>query len=270
MKIVLVTGASSGIGKATAETLIGRGYTVYAAARRVESMADLAARGGIPIALDVTNDEQVVAAVKQIGNDHGGVDLLINNAGFGLYSAVEDTPIDEARYQFEVNLFGMARLTQLVLPRMRAQRAGTIVNISSMGGKMYTPLGAWYHATKHAVEGWSDCLRYEVARFGINVIIVEPGIIRTSFEDAMITPMLHRSGQGVYGKLANSVATNTRTTYSARSASPPSLIAEVIAGALAAKRPKTRYVAGHLARTLILARTLLGDRLFDRLLASQY
>jgi short-subunit dehydrogenase len=182
-QVVLITGASSGMGKETAKTLIEEGYTVYAAARRVEQMADLAELGGIPIKMDVTKEEDVVAAVERVKEGHGGVDILINNAGFGLYGAVEDVSLDAARYQFEVNMFGLAHLTQLVLPYMRQKRAGKIVNISSMGGKIYTTLGAWYHATKHAVEGWSDCLRLELKQFNIDVIIIEPGGIQTEFLD---------------------------------------------------------------------------------------
>lgn len=163
MRTVLVTGASSGMGKDTAKKLLSDGYVVYAAARRVEKMRDLERLGATVIEMDVTKDEDLVAAVGRITAEHGGIDVLINNAGFGTYGAMEDTDVADARYQFEVNLFGLARLTQLALPHMREQHSGSIVNISSMGGKIYTPLGSWYHATKHALEGWSDCLRIEVA-----------------------------------------------------------------------------------------------------------
>ncbi|WP_268603832.1 SDR family NAD(P)-dependent oxidoreductase, partial [Escherichia coli] len=155
----MVTGASSGMGKAIARRLIEDGYQVFTAARHVDSMADLARLGAQPLCMDVSREEQIVAGVDAILAQTGGVDVLVNNAGFGLYGPVEEIGIDEARYQFEVNLFGAARLTQLLLPAMRARQAGHIVNITSMGGKMYSTLGAWYHATKHALEGWSDCLR---------------------------------------------------------------------------------------------------------------
>ncbi len=269
MKTVLITGASSGIGKATAQKLLSEGYRVYVAARRVEKMQDLAQAGAIPIALDVTNEDQLVAGVERINSERGGVDILINNAGFATYGAMEDTSIADARYQFEVNLFGLARLTQLALPYMRQQRAGTIVNISSIGGKIYTPLGSWYHATKHALEGWSDCLRFELAPFGINVVIVEPGIIKTEFDDVMVDPMLKRSGDTAYADLARKVAKASRSSYSSRNASPPSVIADTIAEALRTRRPKTRYAAGALARPMLFLRWLLSDRLFDRLIASQ-
>ena len=198
-RTVLITGASSGIGKATAKRLLKEGYSVYAAARRVEQMRDLEELGAIALKMDITNEEDVVAGVARINAEQGGTDILVNNAGFGLYGAMEDTPLDDARYQFEVNLFGAARLTQLVLPYMRDRGAGKIVNVSSVGGKIYTPLGSWYYATKHALEGWSDCLRWELKHFGIDVIIVEPGLIRTDFGNVMRGPLLEYSGDSAYG-----------------------------------------------------------------------
>ncbi|WP_445188040.1 oxidoreductase [Pseudonocardia sp. Cha107L01] len=216
MKTVLVTGASSGIGKETAKTLLADGYAVYVAARRVDRMSELEQPGATALAMDITNDEDIVAAVKRITAERGGIDVLINNAGFGMYGAMEDTTLDDARYQFEVNLFGLARLTQLALPYMRDRGAGKIVNISSVGGKIYTPLGAWYHATKHALEGWSDSLRLELKPLGIDVIVIEPGIIRTEFGDVMVGPMLERSGQGPYADLASKLANATRASYESR------------------------------------------------------
>lgn len=259
-QVVLITGASSGIGKETAKTLIQEGYTVYMAARHVGKMEDLKKMGGIPVKMDVTKEEDLVAVVEQINREHGGVDILINNAGFGLYGAVEDIPIEDARYQFDVNLFGAARLTQLVLPIMRQRRAGKIVNMSSMGGKIYTPLGAWYHASKHAVEGWSDCLRFELKPFNIDVIIIEPGTIETDFND-FTAPMLERSGEGPYSEIAQAMARRSDDTNS----SPPSVVAGAILRAITARRPHTRYVVGNLARPLIFIRKYFGDRVFDTL-----
>ncbi|MCG8417090.1 MAG: oxidoreductase [Proteobacteria bacterium] len=267
-KTVLVTGASSGIGKETAKALLIEGYTVYVAARRIERMKDLGAVGAIPIKLDITREDDLVAAVEQIAQGHGGVDVLINNAGYGSYGAVEDTSIEDARYQFEVNLFGLARLTQLVLPYMRGQKAGKIVNLSSMGGKIYTPLGAWYHATKHALEGWSDCLRLELKQFGIDVIIIEPGAIRTGFGDVMLQPMMERSGNSAYADLAKKMKKSTLDSYEKGGASPPSVIAAVIAKSIRVKKPKTRYAAGKLARPLMFMRKWFGDRMFDRAVMS--
>lgn len=264
MKTVLVTGASSGMGKETARRLLADGYTVYASARRLDQMADLEAQGATPLRLDITSDDEIAAAVDRITAERGGIDILVNNAGFGLYGAMEDTSLADARYQFEVNLFGLARLTQLALPYMRQQGSGKIVNISSVGGKIYTPLGSWYHATKHALEGWSDCLRLELAPFGIDVIIIEPGLIRTEFGDVVVGPMLERSGETAYGDLAKKVAEFMPAAYQPKNSSPPTVVADVISGALAARRPRRRYAAGKYASTLIFLRKWGGDRLFDR------
>ena len=178
-KTVLITGASSGIGKATTEKLLDDGYTVYASARSTDKLKYLKARGAEILELDVTQDESMKSGVDRIKSECGRLDILINNAGYGSYGALEDVPMEEARHQFEVNVFGLGRLTQLVLPQMREQSFGKIVNITSVGGKIYEPLGSWYHASKFAVEGLSDCLRLELQPFGIDVIIVEPGPIRT-------------------------------------------------------------------------------------------
>jgi NAD(P)-dependent dehydrogenase (short-subunit alcohol dehydrogenase family) len=261
--VALVTGASSGMGAAIAAQLLSDGYCVYAAARRIALMADLERSGAIAIQLDITNEAEVAAAVAAIERQHGAVDVLINNAGFGSYGAMEDTSIADARYQFEVNLFGPACLTQAVLPYMRGQGGGKIVNISSMGGKIYTPLGAWYHASKHALEGWSDCLRLELAPFGIAVIIIEPGVIATEFGTRMLGPMLARSGGSAYADLANRMAAATAKSYAPGSGSPPTLVAHTVSRALKARRPKTRYVVGKMARPLLMVRKWGGDRLFD-------
>ena len=264
MSIILVTGASSGIGKATARKLLQQGHTVYVAARRVEAMQDLQAQGAIPLRMDITQEADVAAVVERIQKEHGALDVLVNNAGYAIYGSFEVTSIDDARAQFEVNLFGLARLTQLLIPAMRERGRGTIVNISSLGGKIYTPLGAWYHATKHAVEGWSDALRIELKAFGIDVVVIEPGIIATEFGDVMTQPMLDRSGHGPYGKLAHAIAGSKSPM------SQPNVVADAIARAVQARRPKTRYVAGNLARPLMFVRKYFGDRVYDRLIMSQF
>ncbi len=270
-RVALVTGASAGMGKEFAKALIAEGMVVYTAARRVEQMDDLKAAGAIPLKMDITNEEQVQALVARIENDHGGVDVLINNAGFGMFGAMEDTSIDDARYQFEVNIFGLARLTQLLIPSMRGKKAGTIINISSMGGKVYFPLGAWYHATKHALEGWSDCLRVELAQFGINVVVIEPGAINTEFSDVMSGPMLQRSGKTVYSKLANKLAESIETTVNNTSAATnPKVITDLIIKAVRAKKPKTRYAAGLYAKPMMFIRKWLGDRVYDKMLFAMY
>ncbi|KAF1023018.1 MAG: putative ketoacyl reductase [Paracidovorax wautersii] len=268
-KTALVTGASSGMDKAIALRLIKDGYQVYVAARSVDKMAGLARLGAYPLRMDVSRDEEIVAGVETILSQTGGVDVLVNNASFGLYGPVEEIGIDEARYQFEVNLFGAARLTQLLLPAMRAKRAGHIVNITSMGGKMYSILGAWYHATKHALEGWSDCLRLEVAEFGIQVVIVEPGVIETGFGDAATDSIVKRSASGPYGRWVQIVAKAIRNTYGQGTGSDPSVIADVVSRAVASSKPRTRYAAGKFAKMLIRLRVWLGDRLFDRIILSQ-
>lgn len=266
-KAALVTGASSGIGKAVAERLLKDGYAVYVAARRVDQMADLEKQGAIALKMDITKEEDVQAVVERITADHGGLDVLVNNAGFGLYGAIEDVSIEDARYQFEVNLFGLARLTQLLLPGMRERaatsRAGRIFNISSVGGKIYMPLGGWYHATKHALEGFSDSLRMELEPHGIDVVIIEPGLILTEFGDHITKPVLERSGNGAYADLAQGMAASISNAYERSDGSPPSVIADVIAKAIAASRPKTRYAAGKMAKMLLRSRALMSDRMFD-------
>lgn len=268
-KVILITGASSGMGKATALHLIEQGHTVYGAARRVEKMADLEKAGGHAIAMDITKQEDIDKAVSEVLDREKHIDVLINNAGYAIYGAVEDTSIEDARRQFEVNIFGLAAITKAVLPNMRERKSGTVINISSMGGKIYTPLGAWYHATKHALEGWSDCLRLELKQFNIDVVIVEPGIINTEFGDVMAAPMLERSGEGPYADLTKKLGVAVKDSYENGGGSSPEVIAKVIEKAINSKKPKTRYVAGKLAKPMIFLRGLLSDRLFDKAVMSQ-
>ena len=268
-KVALVTGASAGMGKDIALQLLKDGFVVYAAARRIEQMSDIAAQGGITLKMDITQEDDIVAVVQQIVQNHNGVDVLINNAGFGMYGAIEDTTISDARYQFEVNIFGLASLTQKILPYMRSKKAGTVINISSVGGKIYTPLGAWYHATKHALEGWSDCLRLEVSQFGINVVIIEPGIITTEFGDVMSGPMLKRSGNTAYGSLAQKIAVATARNYAQGQGSPSTVISVLVSKILKTNGPKTRYSIGKLAKPVLFARWLFSDRFFDKIIMSQ-
>jgi len=268
-KTALVTGASSGMGKAIAERLIADGFQVWVAARRLEEMADLAHRGAIPLRMDISKEDDIQAAAARILAETGGVDVLVNNAGFGLYGPLEDVGIDEARYQFEVNVFGPARLTQLLLPAMRAKKAGTIVNIGSMGGKIYSLLGSWYHATKHALEGWSDCLRLELAPFGIRVVVVEPGLIETGFGGALLAGITKRAGSGAYADLVRGTVAATEGAYGKGRGSAPDVVAEVLSKVVAARKPKTRYAVGKYAKPMIFIRKWFGDRTFDRLIMSQ-
>lgn len=269
-KVIVVTGASSGIGKATALKLIDEGHIVYGAARRIEKMKDLEEAGGFVKKMDITSSEEIEAAVNQIIEKHSKIDVLVNNAGYATYGSVEETSIEEARRQFEVNIFGLARLTQLVIPYMRGWRSGKIINISSVGGKIYLPMGAWYHATKHALEGWSDCLRLELAQFGIDVVIVEPGLIVTEFGDVMTQPMIDRSGNGPYKPMVDSLSKAVKESYGKPNAgSPPTVIAAVISDAVKARKPKTRYARGKMAGILLKMRKWLSDRAFDKAIMSQ-
>lgn len=268
-RTALVTGASSGMGKEIAKRLIQDGFHVYAAARHVAKMDDLAKLGATPLRMDITKEEEIRAAVDTILMEADGVDVLVNNAGFGLYGPIEEVGIGEARYQFEVNLFGPARLTQLLLPAMRKRRSGTIVNITSMGGKIYTLLGGWYHATKHALEGWSDCLRLELAPLGINVVVIEPGLIETGFGDVVAQGLLNRSGNGAYADMTRAVAKSTEAAYGHGRGTDPGVIARVVSKAVKTVKPRTRYVAGQYAMPMIMIRKWLGDRMFDRMIMSQ-
>jgi NAD(P)-dependent dehydrogenase (short-subunit alcohol dehydrogenase family) len=265
-KVALVTGASAGIGEATARALMAAGYRVYAGARRLDRMAPLAAAGATLLKLDVTDDASMLAAVDAIKRETGRIDVLVNNAGYGSYGALEDVPLAEARRQFEVNVFGLARLCQLALPIMRAQKSGKIVNVTSIGGKIWEPLGAWYHATKFAVEGLSDSLRVEVARFGIDVIVIEPGAIRTEWAGIARDGLLQMSGSGAYAELAKRHAQMLATAETSSLASPPEVVARTIVRAVSARRPKTRYATGGGARTILFLLKILPDRMFDRLI----
>ena len=269
--VALVTGDSSGIGLAAAQALLERGFTVVGAARRQEPMAPLVPAGLQPLALDLAEPASIAAAAERLAQDHpGGIDLLVNNAGYGVYGSVEETPLAVARRQFEVNLFGLADLTQRLLPAMRQRRSGRIINVSSMGGRIYAPLGAWYHASKHALEGWSDCLRLELADFGIHVVVVQPGIIRTNFAETMQEPLLERSGHGPYGQLTKILLEGFADIYDARRSSSPNLVGSTIAAAACAAKPRSRYVVGYLARPLLLVRNLLGDRIYDSLTMANF
>lgn len=265
-KTVLVTGASSGIGKATTQKLIQDGYCVYASARSLERLMPLASSGARILELDVTEDESMKLGVDRIIHECGRLDILINNAGYGSYGALEDIPLEEARHQFEVNVFGLGRLTQLALPYMRDQSFGKIINITSIGGKIYEPLGSWYHASKFAVEGLSDCLRLELQPFGIDVIIVEPGPIRTEWGSIAIEKLMQRSGHTAYAKAAQTGAKLLAISNDKKVASDPEVIAFTISKALKSKRPKARYVAGTGAQFLVTVRKFASDGMMDSLM----
>ncbi|MDQ4025687.1 MAG: oxidoreductase [Actinomycetota bacterium] len=271
-RAVLVTGCSSGIGRATALHFAARGWPLYATARRPESIADLEPAGCRLLRLDVTEEKSMVAAVRAVEEEHGAVGVLVNNAGYGQGGAVEEVPIEEMRRQFETNFFGLARLTQLVLPAMRHQGWGRIVNVSSMGGRLTLPGGGVYHATKHAVEALSDALRFEVRPFGVDVVVIEPGVIKTRFGDVNVGSIDLGDPGGPYAEFNRGVAGVVAGAYSdkARGMGTSEGVARVIERAAAARRPKTRYVYPAMGRALITARRLLPDRAFDLLLRSRY
>ena len=261
-KVVLITGASAGMGREAAILMAREGHRVYAGARRMDRMADLADHGVTPVELDVTKGDDNERVVNRIVEAEGRIDVLINNAGFGLFGPVEEIPLDDARYQFEVNLFGVAHLTQLVLPHMRAQRSGRIVNVSSVGGRVFTPFGSWYHATKHALEGWSDCLRLETAPFDIQVVVIQPGLIRTEFGD-VAAGQLHKYGHGAYKA---QMAPLSRTRDSGRVAdrgTKAEVLAQVFLEAATTDKPRRRSVKGMLGRPALFIRKWLGDPVYE-------
>lgn len=266
-KVILITGASSGMGKDGALRLIKEGHIVYGGARRVNKMQDIINAGGHTVELDVTDIESIKKTVDKIISEQGRIDVLWNNAGYSVAGAVEDVSYEDAKRQFEVNLFGLAEVTKAVLPFMRKQMSGTIINTSSVGGKVFTPLGAWYHATKHALEGWSDSLRIELKPFNINVAIIEPGGIKTEFGDVMNQPLLDRSKDGAYEEFSKKVAESYEKNYAdPKRLSQPSVISDVVVKILNSNNPKTRYVVGYMSKTTIFMRWLLSDKLFEKMI----
>jgi NAD(P)-dependent dehydrogenase (short-subunit alcohol dehydrogenase family) len=262
--VAIVTGASSGIGEATARRLADADYTVYAVARRLDRLQPLVSNGIRVAVADVTDDASLVSLVDAVMTETGRIDVLVNNAGYGSYGALEDVPMAEGRRQFEVNVFGLARLIQLVLPHMRQRRDGCIVNISSIGGKIWEPLGSWYHATKFAVEGLSDSLRIELAPFGIKVVIIEPGSIRTEWGDIAAEGLEAVSGGGPYRDQVKAVSRALRAADHSRVASGPEVVAAAVVRAVQSSRPRTRYPVGGGARLMVTAQAVLPDRGFDR------
>jgi NAD(P)-dependent dehydrogenase (short-subunit alcohol dehydrogenase family) len=273
-KAVLITGCSTGIGRATAVHLAERGWKVYASARRLESIRDLEGKVAGLLALDVTSQDSIASAVAAVEAKEGAVGVLVNNAGYGLEGAFEEVAMEEVRRQFETNVFGLVRLTQLVLPGMRRQGFGRIVNLSSMGGKLTFPGGAYYHATKHALEAMSDALRLEVSPFGIDVVVIEPGPIATAFGDtanAGLDGLLARS-DSAYRNLNTAIAKFIEDAYKGPMkalAGSPESVARTIEKAISARRPRARYVVTAAARTLLALKWLLPDRAFDAVLRMQ-
>ena len=274
-KAVLITGCSSGIGQATAEHLVGKGWNVYATARRPESIADLEGKGCRTLALDVTDEASMQAAVKAVEEAEGAVGVLVNNAGYSQSGPVEDVPMDQVRRQFETNVFGLARMCQLVLPGMRRQGWGRIVNISSMGGRLVFPGGGYYHGTKYAVEAISDALRFEVAGFGVKVAVIEPGLIRTSFGDAAVGSIDESvPTDGPYAEFTAAVSATTKGAYDegpmAKLGGGPDTVAKAVEKAISSRHPRTRYKVTASARMALATRRVLPDRGWDAFLRSQF
>ena len=268
-KVILITGTSSGIGKDTALSLIKEGHVVYGAARRLEMMQDIIQAGGHAIKMDILKERNIDDVVNQIVKEQNRIDILINNAGYGLWGAVETISIAEAKRQFDVNIFGLAYLTKKIIPLMRKQKSGKIINMSSMGGKVYTPFGAWYHATKYALEGWSDCLRMELKNFGIHVILIEPGVIKTEFQDVMMDSTVERSIGTPYEKKLRALKKATQEMYARGIGSPPSTITKLIIKAINSNNPQRRYVGGLFAKPMLLIKKWFGDKIYEKAIMSQ-
>jgi NAD(P)-dependent dehydrogenase (short-subunit alcohol dehydrogenase family) len=269
-RVAFVTGASTGIGFEAAIKLSKAGMVVYAGARRVEKMEPLKAHGIKVLSLDVTEDDSMKAAVELVLAEQGRIDILVNNAGYGSYGSLEEVPLEEGRRQFEVNVFGLARMSQLVIPVMRAAASGRIINVSSIGGKMYEPLGAWYHATKFAVEGLSDSLRLELKPHGIDVAIIEPAGTDTEWGTIAGESLLAVSGQGPYRDQAGVVAAALASTSGTALSTHPRTVAGAIVHAATSRRPRTRYPVGRGAWTILALRRVLPDRAFDAVFWNAY
>jgi NAD(P)-dependent dehydrogenase (short-subunit alcohol dehydrogenase family) len=267
-KIVLVTGASSGIGKHITEDLAKQGYHVFAAARSIDKLTLMRSETIEPLRLDVTKESDIQAAVEHIKATKGRLDILINNAGYGIYGTIEGLSDEQVRRAFDVNVFGLGAMTRAALPMMREQKSGLIINMSSVVGKVAVPVGGWYGASKHAVEGLSDALRVEVKRFGIKVVLIEPGAIRTGFEDTAMATLASSNDPSAYDDLVSAFSNAIRNGY--RSAPGPEVVTRQVNRAIAARDPKARYIAGTDSRLAITLKGLLGDRLWDRVVASQY
>ncbi len=264
-KVAMVTGASSGIGKAIVQQLLKEGWIVYGAARRVEKMADIEAMGAKVLSLDVTDDASMTTAVQTLLSAEGQIDALVNNAGYGSYGALEDVPLQEAKRQFDVNVFGLMRLTQLVLPSMRSAKSGTIVNISSMGGRIWMPIGGWYHATKHAVEVLSDALRMETEPFGIRVVVVQPGAIESEWSSIAAQTLRENSQGSAYQGTVEPMA---KVLEDYQNASSPNVVAKAVSKAVNSRHPKRRYATPMDAKLYIFLHWLLPDWAWERLIAS--
>jgi len=267
-KVVLITGASAGIGKATAKELANKGYMVYGAARKLDKMKDLKDLGVNILSMDVTDEKSVSDGIEKIYDAQGRIDILINNAGFGSYGAIEEVSLTDAKYQMEVNLFGAARIIHLVLPKMIENKYGKILNISSIGGKIASAFGGWYHSSKFALEALSDSLRNEVRQFGVDVIVIEPGGIKTEWGGIAADNLLKVSGNGRYKKMAEGFAAMLKSV-DASAGAEPKVIADLIYQAITAEHPEPRYADGFMAKEILEMRKNMSDKEFDKMMHSQ-
>ena len=265
-KVILLTGASSGIGYDTAVALAQQGHKVYAAARRVERMEPLRQYGIVPLKMDVTDEASMQEGVKTLLDAEGRIDVLINNAGYGYFGAVENVPMDDARNQLEVNVFGLARLCQLVLPTMRAQHSGRIINTASVAGRSVFYYGGWYHVSKYAVESLSDAMPMELKPFGIDVVIIEPGAIKTNWGIIAADHLIESSRGTAYEQTGTMMANNLRNMYLSNTISDPAVVRKAIVRAVNARRPCTRYRIGRMANAIVFFHWLLPTRWWDAFL----
>ncbi|QRV02886.1 SDR family NAD(P)-dependent oxidoreductase [Arcanobacterium phocisimile] len=259
-KVVLVTGASSGFGEVAVEKLLSRGYVVYAAARRVERMAKLEELGAKLLKMDVTSQDDVTAGIKTIIDNEGSIYGLVNNAGYGGFGMLESVSLSEAQRQFDVNVFGLVRVTKEVLPYMRAAGDGRIVNVASVVGKVALPMGGWYSSSKHAVEALSDSLRNEVRDFGIRVSIIEPGPVQTEFLERALEVVDSVDHHADYMSKVEAFKTSFSRGY--ESADGPELTANAIVHAISGDKPKIRYAVSG-AKPVLLAKAILPTVVFD-------
>jgi short-subunit dehydrogenase len=265
--VVLITGASSGFGKEVAKDLIKDGYIVYATARRVELMQDLKEMGGKVLKLDVTNTENVDMVVSTIIEEQGQIDVLFNNAGFGVYGSIENVPLEEIEYQFNVNVFGVARMLQAVLPHMREKKSGKIINTASLVSHLSTPIIGWYAATKHALKGMSDALRLELSPIGIDVVLIDPGAVNTGFEEVAMSNLDKINHAPEYGQAVESVKKYVRTMYK-KAPGPQSTVRDVDK-AVKAKKPSIRYKTTFDSKLFYAVKKIAPDCLVDAIISNQ-
>ena len=262
-RVALITGASSGIGQSTAKALLERGWVVYGAARRVERLRELSEHGLRSLYLDVTQPASCAACLAKVIEEAGQIDALINNAGYGSFGSVEEISNEEAHHQFEVNVFGLANMIREVLPFMRQAEQGRIVNVASMGAKVYTPMGGWYYASKSAVEILSDSLRQEVSSYGIKVILIEPGVIKSEWPDIAVRHMQETSQNGPYAKLCAKMSNVLKLCYGDNFVGSPDYVARMIVKALNSPCPRQRYAGPWDAKFLLFIKKYLPDAAFD-------